>query len=92
MQEDATAPNTRLSQAVKCTACVKLCPIAFVPLFLGPKWSRFRKAVMVICIALALLIPSLYLQWDSGQTLMLVVWVPRLCYPLQGVWVKSRKG
>lgn len=67
--------------------------IAFVPLFLVPKWSRFRKAVMVICIALAiLLIPSLYLQWDAGQTLMLVVWVAALVLSIAGRMGKKPEG
>ena len=47
---------------------------------------------MVICIALALLIPSLYLQWDSGQTLMLVVWVAALVLSIAGRMGKKPEG
>ena len=50
--------------------------LAFVPAFIVPKHSPRRGLVLWGCIALAvLLIPSLFYQWDAGQTVMLLVWV-----------------
>lgn len=67
--------------------------MAFVPLFLVPKWSRFRSVVLGICVALAvLLIPSLYYQWDTGQDLMLVTWVAALALSIAGRMGKKPEG